>query len=564
MDVTSLSAIIKRVQCAFPQASSTDPAGFADAAAEVAIDSLQNPERSFGIVAGHTLDLIEQVATTIGVAMSGSEDVLPEGLADKRFADPAWRSNPLYAVVLETYLTMCRLIDELVEAAEVDPRVARKASFVATLLTDALAPTNVLVGNPAALKRAFDTGGRSVFTGTRQAINDLARQGGRPSKVDTTQFRIGETLAATPSAVVYRNDLIELLQYSPQTADVFEVPLLCSPPWINKYYIMDLSPGRSLIEAAVQAGHTVFAISYRNPDESMRETTFDDYLEKGPLAALEVIGQITGASRLNVVGLCLGGVMAAATAAHLAARGEDRIASLTLLNTMLDYTDPGVLGCFVDEAAVDRLAQRMQVRGYLEAQEMADTFDLLRANDLIFGPLVRGWLKGERPAAFDILAWNDDATRMPARMHADYLRACYVENRLARGMLELAGHRLDLGTVDRDAYVVSARNDHIVPWQSAYRTTQLLGGSTRFVLSSGGHIAGVVNPPGGRGSFTAGPGGPGTTADWLNGAAENAGSWWTDWLDWIGDRAGGHRPPSPIGSDRHHCLGPGPGQYVRG
>ena len=289
---------------------------------------------------------------------------------------------------------------------------------------------------------------------------------------------------------------MELIQYAPQTPKVRAIPMLASPPWINKYYIMDLAPGRSCIEWAVQHERTVFAISYRNPDASMRGVTLDDYLIHGPRAALDVIGDITGAPKVDITGLCLGGALTGMLAAYLARTGDDRIGSITLLNTMLDYSEPGVLGAFTDERTVARLEDEMAAKGYLEGSQMAGTFDFLRANDLIFGYVVSGWLMGQDPPAFDLLAWNGDSTRLPAAMHSFYLRCLYVRNELARGEMELAGQHLSLSEVKNDTYVVGAVNDHIVPWHASYQATKLLGGDVRYVLSSGGHVAGIVNPPG--------------------------------------------------------------------
>ena len=295
---------------------------------------------------------------------------------------------------------------------------------------------------------------------------------------------------------MFKNDLMELIQYAPQTPQVHAVPVLASPPWINKYYVMDLAPGRSFIEWAVQHERTVFAISYRNPDPSMRGVTLDDYLIHGPREALDVIGDITGAPKIDITGLCLGGALTAMLAAYLAEKGDDRIGSVTLLNTLLDYSEPGVLGTFTDEKTVARLEKKMAATGVLDGAQMAGTFDMLRANDLIFNYVVSNWLMGQEPPAFDILAWNGDNTRMPAAMHSFYLRSLYMRNELAKGELELAGQQLSLASVQNDTYVVGAINDHIVPWHSSYKTGGLLGGAVRYVLSSGGHIAGIVNPPG--------------------------------------------------------------------
>src|ERR1700691_2928345 len=419
---------------------------------------------------------------------------LPE--ADKRFADRTWSDNPAFFALRQYYLAASQLANDMLAAGSGDGVDDAKAALATGFLLDALAPTNFLFTNPAALKRALETAGASVLTGAGHMVDDLVNNGGGPRQVDTRPFTIGENLAATPGQVVFRNELMELIQYAPQTPKVRAVPVLASPPWINKYYVMDLAPGRSFLEWAVRHERTVFAISYRNPGASMSGVTLDDYLIHGPAEALDVIAEITGAPRTDIIGLCLGGALTAMLAAYLAGKGDDRIGSVTLLNTLLDYSEPGVLGAFTDEKTVARLERQMATAGVLEGSQMAGTFDLLRANDLIFNYVVSSWLMGQDPPAFDILAWNGDSTRMPAAMHSFYLRSLYMRNELARGDMELAGQPLSLSSVKNDTYVVGAINDHIVPWHGSFKTTGLLGGKVRYVLSSGGHIAGIVNPPG--------------------------------------------------------------------
>jgi polyhydroxyalkanoate synthase len=490
---------------------------------------------------------------------------------DRRFADPAWSANPVYYSVRLAYLAACRFARDGGGSAALEADAARKASLAMDLLLDALAPTNFLATNPAALKRAFDTGGASLAKGARTFVDDLLHNEGRPRQVDSSGFTVGGNLAATPSKVVYRNDLMELLQYEPQTPQVHAAPLLCSPPWINKYYVMDLAPGRSFVEWAVQHGRTVFAISYRNPSAEMSGTTMDDYLVHGPQTALDVITEITGADTVDIVGLCLGGALTAITAAFLTQAGDDRVGTLTLLNTMLDYSDPGVLGTFTDKATVDRLERKMRKEGTLPGASMAGTFDVLRANDLIFNYVVSNWLMGQDPPAFDILAWNADSTRMPAAMHAFYLRNFYVENKLATGDLQIAGRTVDLGVIKSPTYVVSAINDHIVPWEAAYKTVGLVSGPVRFVLGSGGHIAGIVSPPGPKawhmvtdpdnvmGSESALP--PSGQA-WHSAAQRRSGSWWEDWARWSEASSGPLQKPPRTGSRKHRAVADGPGAYV--
>jgi polyhydroxyalkanoate synthase len=482
---------------------------------------------------------------------------------DKRFADRTWEENPAFFGMAQSYLLWSRLVQELVAAAGLEGPTAGKARFASELLVDALAPTNFLWSNPAALKRAFESGGWSLVRGGSNFLYDLANNGGFPRKVDRSTFEIGKDLAATPGKVVLRNELMELIQYSPQTDEVFEIPLLCSPPWINKYYIMDLAPNRSFIEWAVKHGHTVFSISYRNPDESLSSVQFEDYLLRGPLDALDAITDITGAELVNVVGLCLGGTLTGILLAYLAAKGDDRVRSATLLNTLIDFREPGMLGAFTDPESIAALEHKMAKRGYLEATSMSRTFDLIRANDLVFRYVVNNWLMGEDPPAFDILAWNDDGTRMPAEMHSFYLRSCYVENQLARGRFELAGVPIRLDAVTQDVYIVAAERDHIAPWRGSYKTTQLLSSPVCFVLTSSGHIAGIVNPPNPRPRYWTNDDTPPDPAAWRAGATEHQGTWWEHWTTWIGARAGGRRRPPPLGSQSYPPAAEAPGAYVR-
>jgi polyhydroxyalkanoate synthase len=487
---------------------------------------------------------------------------VPEG--DKRFADRTWTDNPVFFAVRQAHLAASRLADDLLAAGAGESVDDAKAALATGFLLDALAPTNFLLTNPAALKRALETGGASLAAGAGHFADDLLNNGGRPRQVDTRPFTLGKNLAATGGKVVFKNDLMELIQYAPQTPKVRAIPVLASPPWINKYYVMDLAPGRSFIEWAVQHQRTVFAISYRNPDSSMRGVTLDDYLINGPREALDVIGDITGAPKIDITGLCLGGALTAMLAAYLAEKGDDRIGSITLLNTLLDYSEPGVLGTFTDEKTVARLERKMAAEGVLEGGQMAGTFDILRANDLIFNYVVSNWLMGQEPPAFDILAWNGDNTRMPAAMHSFYLRSLYMRNELARGELELAGQKLSLSAVSNDTYVVGAINDHIVPWHSSYKTGGLLGGTVRYVLSSGGHIAGIVNPPGPKAWYEAAEYTGADAEAWRRENSKHKGSWWEDWTAWSDARAGALVKPPPMGSKQNRAIADAPGEYVLG
>ncbi len=485
---------------------------------------------------------------------------------DRRFAAPAWDGNPAFYALRLAYLAGAEFAREVVTGAAVEGDDARKARIMVDLLVDALAPTNFLATNPAALVKAFETGGASVLKGGRTFLDDLVHHNGRPRQVDTSGFTVGGNLACTPGKVVYRNELMELIQYSPQTDDVHEVPLLCSPPWINKYYIMDLAPQRSFIEWAVQHGRTVFAISYRNSAREMSSTTMDDYLVHGPQAALDVVCEITGAPTVDIVGLCLGGAMTAITAAWLTSEGDTRIGSLTLLNTMLDYREPGALKAFTDERTVDRLEKKMAKTGVLEGASMAGTFDVLRANDLIFNYVVSNWLMGQQPPAFDILAWNVDCTRMPAAMHAFYLRNFYVQNNLAKGTLEFGRqtHR-PVGHQGPDLRGRARSTTTSCRGRRPTRRSTCISGPVRFVLGSGGHIAGIVSPPGPKAWHEVVDSDaelPGTAGEWQAAATRKTGSWWEDWTAWSRESAGELVPPPPTGSAAHPPLGDAPGSYV--
>ena len=541
----------------------SDPVGFADAMGDLTRALSRDPLGVASIALRTGTDLgMAGVATALRAAGLAAEPAIWADRRDRRFSDAAWERNPWFFGVQQAYLLWSRSMLELVGAARLDGPEKLKAGFAMQVLVDALAPTNVLAGNPAALRRAAESGGLSVLRGMRNMADDLLHNRGRPRQVDDSGFRVGENLAATPGQVVYRNRLMELIQYEPQTPTVYETPLLLSPPWINKYYVMDLAPQRSFAEWAVQHGHTVFAISYRNPDAAMRDVALDDYLLHGPHTALDVISEITGSPRTNIAALCLGGTLTTMLLAHLAHQGDDRVRSATLLNTLIDFGEPGMLGSFTDPDSVRRLARRMAGTGVLEGTDMALTFDLLRANDLIWNYVASGWLMGEEPPAFDILAWNADSTRMPAAMHSFYLRHCYGENELARGEMELAGTPLDLGRIGAEIYLLAAKEDHIVPWTSAYKATQLFTSPVRFVLSSSGHIAGIVNPPNPKARHWTAEGKPADPSTWLAGATEHQDSWWHDWSAWIAERAGSRREPPLMGSREHPPLGPAPGTYV--
>lgn len=545
-----------------------DPVGFFAATGQVARKAAQKPGKvAKATTRFATTAAMMPLATFDRMLNPKSIPPIPVNPKDRRFVDPAWEGNPAYFALRQLYLALGIYVDELLAAGQGDDDLAdQKAALTMRLAIETLSPTNYLWTNPGALVKAFQSGGRSVADGARLAVEDIVERGGRPKKVDRDAFVLGKDLAATKGKVIFRNDLIELIQYEPGTDEVYEVPMLVSPPWINKYYIMDLAPNRSLFEWAIKNKRTLFTISYRNPDASMRDYTFDNYLEEGPLAALDVVQAVTGAEKIDVFGLCLGGAMASMTAAYLKAHGDERLNTLTITNTLLDYSKPGELGTMVDPETLKSLEKKMNKTGFLDGADMAGTFDMLRANDLIFNYVVSRWLQGEPPSAFDILAWNEDSTRMPAAMHANYLKTLYHENRLAKGTMELKGTKLNLKDVTEDVYVVGTINDHIVPWDSSYEATQLFGGNVRYILSSGGHIAGIVNPPTPKAWYETVESGqnPADPKQWRTEVTRHSGSWWEDWTKWYGERAGKLVAPPTMGTAKYKPICDAPGTYVFG
>lgn len=566
-NATELSTSLRELLDVEATRARFDPIGLGGALREAARSLAGRPlpaaRTTLDLASGSGRAAVAALRRGLGATVTGPAQ-LPE--KDKRYADPAWEGNPYYYLWRQQHALLAAYLTALSQLAEVSPEARRKVDFVVQQAVEATSPVNWPWSNPTMVTTAFQTGGHSLVRGARNLLRDAVTNGGMPRQTTPGEFTVGKDLAATPGRVVFRNRLMELIQYLPQTDEVHEIPLLLSPPWINKYYIMDLAPGKSLVEWAVQHGHTVFMISYRNPDESMRDVTMSDYLREGPLAGLDAVQEITGAERVNVAGLCLGGTMATAAAAWLAARGEDRINSLMLMNTLVDFTVPGQLGVFTDEGTVNRLERTLEKKGYLPAESMKTTFDMLRATDLVWNYVINDWLLGEDPAPFDILNWNADSTRMPAAMQTEYLRTLYLENQFVEGKFELAGERLDLASVRQDTYVVSAEADHIAPWPSVYLGAARLGGTVRFVLSNAGHIAGVVNPPSPKSKHWFGESDhlPGDPQDWREDAAEHRLSWWEDWTPWIEERAGARRTPPSTGSAAHPVLQDAPGRYVLG
>ncbi len=487
----------------------------------------------------------------------------PPNITDKRFADREWQENPAFRMLRRTYLMASDWLLKQSDAPDLDPVERQHLTFHLRQFVDAMSPTLLLLGNPAAMRRAIETGGASLADGVRNLMRDL--QAGRLAMVDETAFAPGRNLATTPGKVVHRNRLVELIQYAPTTRTVHSVPLLILPPWINKFYILDMQPQNSLVRHLVAQGFTVFIVSWKNPDRSMDDITFEDYMELGLLETSDVVRQITGSPVLNVVGYCIGGTLLAITLAWLAARGDARFRAATFMVSMQDFRRVGDTALFMGESSIDFIERQMLDRGYLDSREMANMFNLLRSNDLIWANVVNNYLLGNQPPAFDLLYWNSDGTRMARAAHSWYLHNTYIENNLIKpGYINIKGTKIDLGEIRLDIYAVGAEKDHIVPWEAAWQVTQLTGAKVRFVLASSGHIAGIINPPGGKGAFWTGVDGANTPSPeaWRESAERHEGSWWLDWEAWLADHSGRRQKPPSLGSDMHLALVDAPGTYV--
>jgi polyhydroxyalkanoate synthase len=484
---------------------------------------------------------------------------------DKRFASADWGSNPVAAFSAAAYLLNGRTLLGLVEATESDPKTKARLRFAVEQWMAASAPSNFLALNAEAQKKAIETRGESIAKGMQNLMHDL--QQGHVSMTDESQFEVGRNVATTAGAVVFENELMQLIEYKPTTSKVYERPYLVVPPCINKFYILDLQPENSLVKYLVDQGHRTFVVSWRNPDQSLEDKTWDDYVAGGPIEAIRVVREIGGSKQINALGFCVGGTLLGTSLSVLAARGEKPVASATFLTTLLDFTDTGVLDLFIDENMVQYREMQMGQRGLLKGQELASTFSFLRPNDLVWNYVVGNYLKGETPPPFDLLYWNSDSTNLPGPMYAWYLRNTYLENNLVKpGKVTVCGEKVDLRKLDMPAYVYGSREDHIVPIGSAYASTNHLGGKKRFVMGASGHIAGVINPPAKKKrSFWTNDKLAKTHTDWLAGATEHPGSWWTDWSAWLKPHGGKQVPaPKRYGKgNAYQAIEPAPGRYVK-
>jgi polyhydroxyalkanoate synthase len=493
-----------------------------------------------------------------------------EGNSDPRFSAPEWDSNPFYAMLKESYFLATEYL--LNEAQETDGQgkteEQQRVEFHLKQFVEAMAPVNFLLTNPEVFKRAFETGGASLVQGARNLLSDI--EDGSLSMVDATAFEVGENLATTPGKVVYRNELMELIQYEPRTEQVYEVPILFIPPWINKYYIVDLREENSFMRYLVEQGFQVFMVSWKNVDESLADIKFEDYMTLGPLTAADVVRQITGADKVDPVGYCIGGTLLGTTLAYLAAdEGDEKGEAFgvpTFLTAMLDFSDVGEQAAFTDEPRVEFMELQMKELGYLPGEQLDNMFNLLQPTELIWSNVITNYLMGQKPPAFDMLYWNSDGTNVPRDAHTWYVRNTYVENNLVEpGKVEVNGRPIDLGKITGDIYSVGTRKDHIAPWKSGWMTCKLTNGNTRYALAGGGHIAGVVSPPEkGRGYWVSDNCDQSETPDeWLENAEEHEGTWWEDWTGWLAQRSGEQVDPPPVGSEEYPPIEDAPGTYVK-
>jgi polyhydroxyalkanoate synthase subunit PhaC len=546
-----------------------DPLGIGSAFLEMTARLMANPAKMMQAQIGFWRDYLTLWQNTakhmVGIP---TEEVIDASPSDRRFRDHAWHDNEVFDFIKQSYLLSARYVQDVVKQAEgLDPKTAAKVDFYSRQFIDAMSPSNFVLTNPEVLRKTVETGGENLLRGLNNLLTDLERGKGklRIKMTDMEAFKLGENIAVSPGKVVFQNDLMQLIQYTPTTPQVLKRPLLIAPPWINKFYILDLRPKNSFVRWAVGQGHTVFVISWVNPDAQLAEKGFEDYMREGYLAALDAIEKATGEREVNAIGYCLGGTLLGSTLAYMAAKGDDRIKTATFFVTMLDFAEAGELGVFIDEEQLRALEDKMNKRGYLEGSEMATTFNMLRANDLIWSFVVNNYLLGNEPFPFDLLYWNADSTRMPARMHSFYLRKMYQENLLAQpNAISLAGVPIDLRRIQVPAYFLSTREDHIAPWKSTYKGTQILSGPKRFVLAASGHIAGVVNPPeGGKYGHWVGTDLPPDPEAWLKGATEMAGSWWPDWQRWVVSHDKEMVPARKPGAGKLKAIEDAPGSYVR-
>lgn len=549
----------------------SDPLNIGQAFLEMTAKMMSDPAKLFQAQLGLWQDYMTLWQATTSRMLGGkSEPVVAPERSDRRFKDQAWEDSYLFDYIKQTYLLTARWMQKTVQEVEgLDDKTRRKVDFYTRQFVDAMAPSNFVATNPEVLRATMDSRGENLVKGLENLIGDLERGQGKLdiSMTDQEAFEVGINVATTPGKVVYENELMQLIQYTPTTDRVMRRPLLIVPPWINKFYILDLRPKNSFIRWAVDQGLTVFVVSWVNPDQRLAAKSFDDYLLRGPLAALDAIEQATGEREVNAIGYCIGGTLMAATVAWMAANGDDRIKSITFFTTMIDFAEAGELSVFIDEEQLGALEDRMNKAGYLDGRAMASTFNMLRANDLIWSFVINNYLMGKEPFPFDLLYWNSDSTRMPAAMHSFYLRRMYQQNDLVKpGCIALANTPIDLGNNRLPTFVLSTKEDHIAPWKSTYAATQLYSGPVKFCLAGSGHIAGVINPPADPpkyGYWTRKGKAPKDPEKWLETATQVPGSWWPEWLAWLAKHGGGQVPARMPGDGALPVIEEAPGRYVK-
>lgn len=497
-----------------------------------------------------------------------SQPVIEPKKGDKRFKNEAWEENPVFDFIKQSYLLTADYIHSTVRQAEgLDDLTAKKVDFYTRQFIDAMSPTNFAATNPEVLKKTLETRGQNLLKGLHNLLDDLSRGEGKLSikMTDLDAFEVGKNIAVTPGKVIFENDMMQLIQYTPTTEKVHKRPVLFLPPWINKFYIVDLAPKNSLIKYMVEQGFTMFVVSWKNPTEAHADKGFDSYMLEGPVKALEVIEQATGETEVNAVGYCLGGTLLGTTLAYMAAKGDERIKSATYFTTMLDFEQPGEMEVFIDEDQISSLEKRMDEKGYLSGRTMATTFNMLRANDLVWSYFVNNYLHGEDPFPFDLLYWNSDSTNMPAKMHSFYLRNMYQKNLLKEpNGIELAGEKIDLRKIKVPTYFVSCVEDHIAPWKSTYKGVHLHSGPVKFVLGGSGHIAGIINPPAkNKYGFWTNAKLPKDPEEFYAGATQTEGSWWTDWSKWLAQKSGAKVDARMPGEGKLKAIEDAPGRYVK-
>ncbi|MCP8939136.1 class I poly(R)-hydroxyalkanoic acid synthase [Alsobacter sp. SYSU M60028] len=562
------AAALKPVEEGRPPASSEELSDLVKTLGQVVERWAMDPHRVVLAQASLTKGFME-LWTNSMKRMQGEEAqaVAEPDAGDRRFRDPEWSENPIFDFIKQAYLITSRWAEDVVKSADgVDAHTKHKAEFYVRQILSALAPTNFVATNPELLRETVSQNGENLVRGMKMLAEDIEAGKGKLKLRQTTSgnFAVGVNMATTPGKVVFRNDLIELIQYAPTTDTVFKRPLLIVPPWINKFYILDLNPEKSFIRWAVAQGLTVFTISWVNPDERQAKKSFEDYMREGIFAALDAVEKATGEKHVTAIGYCVGGTLLSVALAYMAATGDDRIDSATLFTTQVDFTHAGDLAVFVDEGQIKSLEDRMYAQGYLEGSSMASAFNMLRPNDLIWPYMINVYLKGQEPFPFDLLYWNSDSTRMPAANHSFYLRNCYLENNLAKGKIDIGGVRLDLGKVTIPIYNLAAREDHIAPARSVFKGSKEFGGDVTFVVAGSGHIAGVVNPAD-KPKYQYWTNGKveGTLEHWLAHATENPGTWWPHWLSWIEAQAPERVKARKPGGRRLKPLCDAPGEYVK-